>query len=206
MEKHLIESANKNLVNLDEIVVHRGEADNIREVFKQHFLDIYELWQQGHNILYCDLDVKFVKPVEVFGEFDHFSMFNYTDPKSTKDTHYNVSLSNYFNCGVRYYPENMSQKVWDMGLEMLQQWNPDRWDAEQVLYNIMMWRQPETRLDTFLRPELNWMSHQYRDFSNTKQLQIAENWNKTKLTDAKIIHFAGTRGAGQVVEMMENFN
>lgn len=205
MEKHLIESANKNLANLDEIVVHRGEADNIREVFKQHFLDIYELWQQGHNILYCDLDVNIVKPVEVFGEFEHFSMFNYTDPRSTTDGHYNVSLSNYFNCGVRYYPENMSQEIWDLGLEMLDRWNPDRWDAEQIIYNVMMWRQPGTRLDDFFRPELNWMSHHCRDFTNTAQLQIAENWNETRLSNAKIIHFTGTRGAGQAVKMMENF-
>ena len=205
MEKHLTESANQNLSALDDIVVHRGEADNIREVFKQHFLDIYELWKQGHNILYCDLDVKIVNPVEVFDQFDHFMMFNYTDPKSTTDNHYNVSLSNFFNCGVRYYPENMSQETWDIGLEMLENWNPDRWDAEQVVYNVMMWRQPGTRLDDFLHPELNWMSHHYRDFNNQTQRQKAESWNGVKLSDAKIIHFAGTRGAGQAVQMMENF-
>lgn len=204
MQKYLLDTAQQYLQNLDDIIVHQGEADNIRDVFKIHFMEIYELWKQGHNILYCDLDVIFNNPTDVFGKFNQFTMFNYTDPKSTIDHHYNVSLSNFFNCGVRYYPENMSQEIWDLGLKMLDNWNPDRWDAEQIIYNVMMWRQ-SPRLDEFLHPELNWMSHHYRIYGDQQQKQYAEKWNELPLEEAQIIHFAGTRGAAQVVDLMKNF-
>ena len=101
MEEVLVRTAKKHVVGLDEIVVHRGEADNIRDVFKLHFKEIYDLWKEGHNVLYCDLDVMFLKSVEYFNKYNKFTMFNLTDPTSTTDSHYNLTFEHFFNCGIR---------------------------------------------------------------------------------------------------------
>ena len=52
MEELCVASAKKYVKDLDEVKVFRGEADNIRDVFKINFYEIYDLWQQGNNILY----------------------------------------------------------------------------------------------------------------------------------------------------------
>ena len=141
MENIATQSALKNLEKLNEIKVFRGEADNIRDVFKKNFYEIYELWQKGHNILYADLDVVFTQPVNYFENSNTFRMYNLTDPVKTTCDHYNVEFETYFNCGIRYYPKDMSQDVWDLGIEMVENWNPERWDSEQIIYKAMMWSQ-----------------------------------------------------------------
>ena len=66
MEDICVKSAFGNVEGLNEVRVFRGEADNIRDVFKKNFYEIYELWQEGHNILYSDLDVVFTQPTDYF--------------------------------------------------------------------------------------------------------------------------------------------
>ena len=137
MEKICVASAQENIQDLDEICVFRGEASNIRDVFKINFFEIYDLWKQGHNILYADLDVVFMNPCEMFDKTYLFSMYNLTDPPTTSDSHYDVEFPFYFNCGMRYYPHKMLQEVWDIGIEMFDNYYTDRWDAEQIIYNSM---------------------------------------------------------------------
>ena len=85
MQDICVSSAEKNINDLDQVKIFTGKEDNIREVFKKNFYEIYELWQEGHNILYCDLDVVFTQPVSYFSDYNFFSMFNFTDPPRTKD-------------------------------------------------------------------------------------------------------------------------
>lgn len=189
MEKMCVSSARKYLDDLDDIIVSRGKAENIRDVFVSHFHDIYDIWKQGNNVLYTDLDVLFVKPVKVFGEFDFFGMFNLTSPPVTRCTKRNVNLGAYFNCGIRYYPANMSQAIWDKGFQMLEDWDSGRWDAEQIMYNIMMWDQGVS-FDQVFRQELSYQLLKHSDHA------FNEKFNHTcPLKEAKIIHFHGSRDA-----------
>jgi hypothetical protein len=191
----MLDSAEANLLCMDDYIVHEGEADNIREVFKIHFYEIYELWKQGNNILYADSDVLFVKPVDYFTQFvDRFVMFNYTDPPGgTTCDHYGISFEHFYNCGIRYYPHNMDQSVWDRGIEMVENWNPERWNSEQVIYNEMMWMQDFP--GHFFRPEL---AYQLVDVDT----QRSHRNNRMSLDDAYAVHFHGSRGSGDRLNIM----
>ena len=76
MEELSVASAEAYVQDLDEIKVFRGTADNIRDVFKVNFYEIYDLWKEGHNILYADLDVLFMKKVQYFDQFDNQPEFH----------------------------------------------------------------------------------------------------------------------------------
>jgi hypothetical protein len=187
MEQLMVSSAQQHVNGLSDIVIHRGNAENIREVFREHFFEIYELWKTGCNILYVDLDVLFLKPYSVFGEHDRFMMFNYTSPKHTKDTHYNITIQHYFNCGVRYYPSTMPQSCWQVGIDMINNWNPKRWDSEQVIYNQMMWSQ-NIDVSTALKPALAYQYINDTEASNNR-------FNQLELSEACAVHFHGTRNS-----------
>jgi len=195
MEEMCINSAHKNIPNLDDVVVFTGEADNIRDVFKKNFYEIYDLWKEGNNILYCDLDVVFLHRADYFNQFEYFSMFNYTDPRSTIDEHYDLEIEHFFNCGIRYYPADMSQDVWDIGLGMLDNWNPERWDSEQIIYNAMMWSQDISLADV-LKPALAYQ------FLYSDQQDLCNEWNGTKIEDANAVHVHGSRGSGNRLALM----
>jgi hypothetical protein len=62
MEEILKESAQRYLKNLDEIIVDRFTVSNDQEMFKHHMFKIMERYNsEPCNILYCDLDVVFIK-------------------------------------------------------------------------------------------------------------------------------------------------
>jgi len=195
MEGLCIESAKRYVQDLHRVHVFEGEADNIRDVFKTNFYEIYDLWKEGNNILYTDLDVIFINPVRYFNRTNYFSMFNYTDPRSTEDDHYNIDIDHFFNCGIRYYPANMSHEIWDIGFEMLENWNPERWDSEQVIYNVMMWSQ-DISLQEVYKPKLAYQ-YLYAD-----QEQICDNWNGISYKDCSAVHVHGSRGSGDRLALM----
>ena len=200
MAEILESTARKHLVDLDDVLIHRDSADHIRTVFQDHFHKLYDLWKQGGvNILYCDLDVVFLNQARVFGEFDQFSMFNFGDPPSTRDDHYGLEFPYYFNCGVRYYPATMDDAVWQHGFQLLENWNPDRWDCEQIIYNAMLWTQPVSIIDIY-RPRLNWqMLHP----SPLSQFNTGFNGG-VRISDASIVHVHGSRGSGDRLSIMSN--
>ena len=200
MEKICIASAEEHLQDLDEVKVFRGEADNIRDVFKKNFYEIYDLWKEGHNILYVDLDVVFMKPVAFFDQFDKFSMFNLTDPPKTSDDHYNVNFDFYFNCGVRYYPKDMNQEVWDLGIKMMENWNPDRWDSEQIVYNAMMWSQDGIEPGQVYNPKA---AYQMLFDFRSSQSSINTQFNQMDFQEAHVIHVHGSRGSANRLDLMQ---
>lgn len=203
MEHIMCESAKKYLVGLTDIVVHRGYANHIRDVFKRHFVKIYDLWRsEPCNILYCDLDVVFLKRAHFFNNYDFFAMFNFTDPPSTIDDHYGLQFDNFFNCGIRYYPHNMSQHIWQIGFDMLNNWDPNRWDCEQVIYNQMLWSQ-NIDPDRFYRPDLSFqmLNNDPLHWENTE-------FNRINVVDAAVVHVHGSRDSGDrlcaMQELVEN--
>lgn len=199
MEQLLVESAQQHLIGLDEIVVHRGEADHIRDVFRTHFSEIHDLWSsEPCNILYCDLDVVFLDKCRYFDQYDFFAMFNFTDPPSTTDAHYGLTFERYFNCGIRYYPHTMTQETWDTGFEMLENWNPDRWDGEQVIYNQMLWSQSISPQQCY-RPDLA-----FQMLFNQPLHQGNTDFNRISVQQAAAVHVHGSRGSGNRLEIMKN--
>ena len=196
MEEIAVATAQKHIQQLDEVKVFRGNADNIRDVFKLNFYEIYELWKEGNNILYCDLDVVFTKPVSFFEEQDSlFRMYNFTDPTHTVCDHYNIRLAHFFNCGVRYYPKDMDQRIWDKGIEMIENWNPARWDSEQVIYNAMMFDQ-NIKLSDVLKP---WLAYQML----TGNIESDNNHNNINLSDARAVHLHGSRSSFDRLQTMQ---
>ena len=201
MEKIATASALKNVENLNEIKVFRGEADNIRDVFKKNFYEIYKLWQKGNNVLYADLDVVFTQPTNYFTTDNIFRMYNLTEPTSVTCEHYNIEFKYYFNCGIRYYPKDMSQTVWDLGIEMVENWNPDRWDCEQIIYNAMMWSQKVAPDDVYNTP----LAYQLLQDPRTSQgTLLNKNFNQIDLNQSCAVHVHGSRGSKDRLSLMED--
>ena len=199
MEAVMLESAKQHLTGLDEVIVHTGEAEHIRDVFRIHFKEIYDLWKSEQcNILYCDLDVVFLQQARFFDQYDFFAMFNFTDPPSTVDEHYGLTFDRFFNCGIRYYPHTMKQETWDLGFKMLENWNPDRWDSEQVIYNQMLWSQ-EIAPQKFYRPDLA-----FQMLNRNPSHQINTDFNRINIRDAAVVHVHGSRGSGDRLQIMKD--
>jgi len=181
------------------------EVENIQEVFKDHFFEIYDIWKQGDtNILYCGPDNIVMKPTEVFGKYDDFMMFNYTDPKTSNEpNHYNVQHQHFFNADVRYYPSTMSQDIWDMGLEMAENWDFDSWNTEQFILNKMLWDQPNRTLENTLNPLMAYQGHElYLDGWEERKV-YSNKWNGCEIKDAHIIHLHGSRNAPNKFALIE---
>lgn len=194
MQTLMLNSAKKYLQNCDHSHVYTGTAPNIRQVFVENFKEIYQLWQQGHNILYVDLDVVFTNTYDVFGSTDLFTMFNYTQPQHTYCSHYDINLPHFFNCGIRYYPRDMAHSVWELGFKMLDKFDWKRWDSEQVIYNVMQWSQTPD-VNAFLQPRL---AYQYI----SDDVNINNAFNKIDLRDAAAVHVHGSRGSANRLNVM----
>lgn len=196
MEKIMLRSAARHLRNCDGYHVFKGSAEHIRAVFVQNFHEIYQLWKQGNNILYVDLDVVFTNTYNVFDRVDLFSMFNYTDPTSTHDPHYDITFEHFFNCGIRYYPKTMDQSIWDLGFKMLENFDWGRWDSEQIIYNAMQWQQSSNVAD-FLKPQLAFQMLQ------PKHPALNNHFNNITVYDACAVHVHGSRGSSDRLTVMK---
>ena len=200
-----LRSFEKHLQGDWEFIFFNKEVENIQEVFKDHFFEIYDIWKQGDtNILYCGPDNIMMKPTDFFGKYDDFMMFNYTDPKSSVEpNHYNIQHQHFFNADVRYYPSTMSQDIWDMGLEMAENWDFNSWNTEQFILNKMLWDQPNRTLDNTLDPSIAYQGHQLfiEDWESRKKW--SNDWNNKDIKDAHIIHLHGSRNAPRKFSLME---
>ena len=200
-----LKSFEKHLQGDWEFIFFNKEVENIQEVFKDHFFEIYDIWKQGDtNILYCGPDNIMMKPTDVFGKYDDFMMFNYTDPKSSVEPNtYNIQHEHFFNADVRYYPSTMSQDIWDMGLEMAKNWDFNSWNTEQFILNKMLWDQEGRTLENTIDPTMAYQGHQLFLENWEQRKQYSNEWNACDLKDAQIIHLHGSRNAEMKFELME---
>tara|TARA_R110002074_G_scaffold300901_2_gene472275 strand:+ start:1977 stop:2714 length:738 start_codon:yes stop_codon:yes gene_type:complete len=205
MHEISLRSFEKNLQGNWEFIFFNKEVDNIQEVFKDHFFEIYDIWKQGEcNILYCGPDNMMMKPTEFFGKYDDFRMFNYTDPKSSVEpNHYDVQHEHFFNADVRYYPSTMSQDIWDMGLEMAENWDFNSWNTEQFILNKMLWDQEGRTIENTLDPTVAYQGHHLFISDWEQRKAYSNNWNNCNLKDAHIVHLHGSRNAPQKHALME---
>jgi hypothetical protein len=200
-----LRSFKKHLQGDWEFVFFNKEVENIQEVFKDHFFEIYDIWKQGDtNILYCGPDNIMMKPTKFFGEYDEFRMFNYTDPKSSiEPNHYDVQHEHFFNADVRYYPSTMSQDIWDMGLEMAENWDFNSWNTEQFILNKMLWDQEGRTIENTLDPTVAYQGHQLFIEDWEQRKSYSNDWNGCDIKDAQIIHLHGSRNAPRKFSLMK---
>ena len=179
-----VASAQQNIRGRWEGIVFDETCESRVEMFKKNWQKIHDLWhREPCNILYLDSDTIVVKPVEIFGRFPDFRLFNWTDPSR------NDQFDNYFNAAVRYYPAHMNPAVWDRGNATAENWNLDIWDQEQLIFNDMLWSQPISWEDAH-HPELNWQAPTGK---NLNELNQHSQFNTFPLGHARIIHYHGSR-------------
>lgn len=188
-------SAKKFLQGDWELIVFTEPAETRVHMFQQNWQRIWDIWhKEPCNILYLDSDTMFIRPTEIFGKFNEFRMFNWTDPKS------NDRFADYYNAGVRYYPAGMSSDIWNLGNERAKSWRLDIWDQEQLIFNEMFWTQAIPDEDRH-HPELNWQGMNMRI---PGMLESHERWNGCKISDTHIVHVHGSRNAQHTAQLMIN--
>jgi hypothetical protein len=171
-----------------------SEAKDVNHVFRQQFLAIAKLWDsEPCNIFYCGSDTQMIQPTTVFGQYDHFMMFNYTDPKSFGP------CTHFLNADVRYYPHNMRREIWEYALKQIDglTW----WNSDQLLYNQMVWCQGLGAKEV-INPRMAYQGMMLPDSSRAD----SDAWNGCRLEEANIIHWHGSRGAEKKLSLMRNIN
>ena len=203
VEMHQISvgSYTKHLKGIWELKFIQGSVKNINDAFKQTFRKIYELWRQGNtNILYTDPDTVAIKAIDPWQISDRFMMFNFTDPKSLNtNNQYGRTFPYFFNAGVRFFPAGMDQRIWDLGLEMLDNWEEGTYNTEQTILNAMLWDQGLT-LDQALRPE--W-AYQAQWLPNQAPLWTQDLWNGIDINQSLIVHTHSSRGIDEKLTFMK---
>ena len=187
-------------------VIFEDKVDSYQQIFHNNFQHVYDEWNKDgpNNLLFLDCDTLVINPVEVFGKFDRFQMFNYTDPKTLSgddaNNKYGLAHQHYFNAGCRYYPDSMSSDVWDLGWKYASDWDYNIWGTEQIIFNEMMYSQ-DSDVNTWLRPEMNFQAMQvpYQNVDDANLHAHLENWNGIHMNDANIVHLHGTRGAANTL-------
>lgn len=205
MHEMVMHSASEFIQEDFEFEIFEYEVNNYQEVFHKNFQLVYDLWKEGNNVLFLDTDTMLIRPVEVFGQFENFQMFNYTDPKFLQgkdaENKYGLQHPHYFNAGVRYYPKDMPQEVWDLGWKYAKDWDYNIWGTEQIIFNEMMfsinkdpehWRKPDYGYQC--------MGMRFDAPEEPAHLRALNEWNQCNYQqDAKILHLHGTRGAKNTV-------
>jgi hypothetical protein len=177
-------SARQNIRGRWQEIVLDETCESRVEMFQKNWTKIHDMWHaEPCNILYLDSDTITVKPVEIFGRFPDFRLFNWTDPPR------NEFFDNYFNAAVRYYPAHMNPRIWAIGNELAANWRLDIWDQEQLIFNKMLWEQTMTWEDAH-HPELNWQAPSGKTLP---ELNAHSNFNTMPLGHARIIHYHGSR-------------
>jgi len=180
-----------------EYVLLEKEVDHIFDVFKYNFQRTYDLHQSGPcNILFAGLDAQMIKPTEIFGKYDKFMMFNYTDPQSNK------KFINFFNCDVRYYPAELEQTWWDYTLTESE--NLKVWEDEQNIYNDILWGQ-KLHLKKVLDPKMAYQGHQITN-GVEEEIAKANDWNNCHISNAHIVHWHSSRGVKNRIAIMSDLN
>ena len=171
-------------------------AVDVNHVFRQQFRAIWDIWStEPCNIYYCGSDVQVLKPVEVFGRYKHFMMFNYTDPKTLDE------IDHFLNADIRYYPAEMDRDMFENALGKLN--NCTEWNGDQKLYNHMVWGQgltPEQVIDPIMAYQGPWLP------GDDDDRQFTDEWNGCTLNDAKIVHWHGSRHAPSKLQLMQAIN
>ena len=171
-------------------------AKDVNHVFRQQFRAIWNIWSaESCNIYYCGSDVQVLKPVEVFGQYQHFMMFNYTDPKTLDE------IEHFLNADIRYYPAEMDRALFEQALAKID--DCTYWNGDQKLYNHMVWDQglsPDQVIDPTMAYQGPWLP------GTPEAKEFTDTWNGCRLEDANIVHWHGSRHAPSKFDLMQSIN
>jgi hypothetical protein len=186
----------QNLLGDWEYIKLESVATDVNHVFRQQFRAIWDIWSsEPCNIYYCGSDVQVLKPVEVFGQYKHFMMFNYTDPKTLDE------IEHFLNADIRYYPVEMDRAMFETALGQLS--TCTEWNGDQKLYNHMVWDQglaPEQVIDPTMAYQGPWLP------GDEERQRFTDMWNGCSLNDARIVHWHGSRHAPAKLHLMQSIN
>jgi hypothetical protein len=172
-----------------ELILFEGEVDNAQQMFRDVFIRTHRLWsQQACNILFVDLDILAVGSVDLFDQYQHFTMF-----AQTGDERRGLAPDQFYNCGLRYFPHVMSNTVWDLGLKLYQDWNDDsEWDREQLIYSQMLLSQPGF---VFKNIQIN-SDYQFNSYE----------FHPDYLDQYKLLHFHSSKGPRPMFALMKKYS
>jgi hypothetical protein len=205
---HSLSSARHFLEGEWEYVLFDEEIESINNAMPLNNDRVYELWhKEPCNILWVGPDVQFVKPTKLFGEFNEFRLFNWTDPKSWHEPNqYNKSFDNLFNNDLQYYPHDMNSQLWEMEREMRGAWdNSDgmsSYNNQQIIHNTMFWSQGLEWKDAH-RPDLFYQAQWIPLWASIEQ---QDEWNQCKYQDAHVVHWHSSRHSPTKLECMRQVN
>lgn len=168
-----------------------GQFDTIHQALHETFHRIRQLWLENGpcNILYTDPDTVAVAPIDIWGKYNDFMMFNYSDPKSFYTANpYNESFPHFFNAGVRYFPATMKEETWQLGLDMVKNWDFTDYNTEQIILNKMLWSQG-VKLENALVPPLAYQAQWLPGVEVWRQ----DLWNGVHVNNCAILHVHSSR-------------
>ena len=178
-----------------------GKFETIHHALRHTFFEIYKLWKDNGpaNILYTDPDTMAINSVDVFGQHNKFMMFNYSEPKFFHvKNKYGLTFPHFFNAGVRYFPATLSPDVWQVGLDMANDWDLTDYNTEQIILNQMLWSQGMHVSDALL-PKLVYQAHWLPGVDRWRQ----DTWNGTFIRDASILHVHASRNIDNKLAWMK---
>jgi len=204
---HSLASARHFLEGDWEYILFDEEIESINDAMPLNNDRTYELWhKEPCNILWVGPDVQFVKPTKIFGEFDNFRLFNWTDPKSwAEPNQYNAKFENLFNNDLQYYPHTMNPELWSMERQMRAAWdNSDgmsSYNNQQIIHNTMFWSQDLDWADAH-RPDLFYQAQ----WLPWHSVDVQDEWNQCKYKDAQVLHWHSSRHSLTKLECMRQVN
>jgi len=190
MQDIMVKSAKKNLKGIDDIIIFNGEVENIQVAFEKNFFQLYELWKEGHNVIYSDVDVLWWRPINIFERYHNFSMFSYAS-EDRSFAYDGGQIKHYLNCAIRYQPATMTEQSWELGKQLWKDTNrPNFWDYEQFVYNRMLCSERSGKeIKRMVDPKMNW-SMQVHGLDN----DINDRYNrKIPLLHAYAIHYHASK-------------
>lgn len=193
-------SFEKNMIDIHEFVLFENDGQEFNtcvDMFFDIFKKTYNLWREGHNIFFTDIDALCIRPTLVYGLFENFICFadsvKLYGSQKTNDR-FADEFPMYFFTGSRYFPKDIPEDIWYIGFELWKnrlsfkwpalsfKWPAQNlieyWDFEQYVYNKMFYAQPN-------------MIREYKDL-----WQYNCSHRKPEAKDAFIISFWASRKNG----------
>lgn len=168
-----------------------GEFDTIHEALRHTFYEVHRLWKENYpcNILYTDPDTMAIRSFDIWGQYEKFMMFNYSEPKYFHvKNKYGKIYPTFFNAGVRYFPSTMQESTWNIGLDMADQWDLLDYNTEQIILNEMLWSQG-LHVSEALVPKVAYQAHWLPGMDFWRQ----DIWNGIHIQETDILHVHSSR-------------
>jgi len=188
----------KNLKDPTEVRILEGQKEHFHELFKELYWEVQNIYfaNQPCDILFVDSDTLCLKPIEIFGKWDKFAMFN--SAEEHRLSYFNPiclqlvqNLKPWMMANIRYYPSGLPMSFWDVGDDLAYSW-VNEWAYDAIIYNKMFHAQDIKNFDDFIQPHLNFQVD-----------GIPEAISYETIRDASVLHCHATRGTKMAIAKMK---